>query len=92
MNPDTFSPEFLMIVARIYQIEGVGDDTRVVIRQLLRPRSSAIGFSSTKLRSALDEELTGQEPGQEEGEEEEFGWKDILDAGWRRIGRAVTLS
>ncbi|TFK66641.1 hypothetical protein BDN72DRAFT_899638 [Pluteus cervinus] len=95
MNPETFLPEQLLIVARVLSVHpentGTGPGCRVVVRQLLRPGAKAVNFSSVRLRGVIGgEEIGGESQQVEEGEEEEsFEWKDVISAGWRCVRTAV---
>ncbi|KAF8655187.1 hypothetical protein AX16_003219 [Volvariella volvacea WC 439] len=84
MNPETFAPEKLLIVARVVRLNKQQDlGLEVVIRQVHRPGTSAIGFSSTKLKFAQDEAMQVDED--TEGDEEVIEWNTIAPGSWRVV-------
>lgn len=69
LNLQTLSPENLLFVAKITQIEG----TKYTIRQLLRPGAGSSGFGAV-----------GQEETGEEEADEVHDWEKIMSgSGWR---------
>jgi len=76
INPQTFSPEMLLMVARVVNISqstsiSSGSTQHIVIRYLQRPGAS---------RAALAFGLNGE---QDEEDEETLEWTDILTRQWR---------
>ena len=85
INPQTFSPEMLLMVARVVNIGQESGSTffskSIVVRYLQRPGAgrAALAFG---LHGRFNDEDQVEE---DDGDEETFEWTDVMTRQWRVI-------
>jgi hypothetical protein len=88
INPQTFSPEMLLMVARVVNVDQESTSTAsqstrsIVVRYLQRPGAGRAALAFGLNGRFNDEDQVEEE---EDHDDETFEWTDILTRQWRVI-------